>query len=80
MVLIFKNNAVILSLNKEIYTLDAINTSLADFLEIASIDISSLDNLNVVTLKPKDPELLPVIGYEFMNYLLASIKHSDLVA
>jgi len=73
-----KSGEVIISLNKKFYNQESIEKCAEEFSGICSTKIECKENFEVA-LKPKGGIDPGTIGYEFCNYLLASMKNENLV-
>jgi len=73
-----KKEQIFITLNKKFYDLSAVKESLEDFKEVCTSIIKNNENLEII-LKPKDRELMNILGYEFCNYVLGLMKNKTLV-
>ncbi len=74
-----EKNEVCITLNKEFYNNQAIKDSLLDFKEVCDGEVEEDKENQIIILKPKENEMLYVVGYEFCNYILGSMKNKSLV-
>ena len=70
---------ICISLNKKFYDTKAVKESLADFKGICEGKIKEDRCLINIILKPKEKNMLNIIGYEFCNYALGLMKNKMLV-
>jgi len=70
---------ICISLNKKFYDTKAVKESLADFKEVCEGKIKEDKYAINIVLKPKEKDMLSVLGYEFCNYALGLMKNKMLV-
>jgi len=74
-----EENEISIFLSSKLYDLQIIKEVLADFKEVCEGHIEE-SNLRIkIVLKPKEKDILDVIGYEFCNYVLGLMKNKLLV-
>lgn len=73
-----KKKEVILTLNPKIYDLLTVREAAKDFGKVAKFLIKK-DKFIEIKLQPKLTNMLPIIGYEFCNYILGSMKNKGVV-
>lgn len=72
-------NEVFISLNKKFYDTKAVKESLVDFKGVCEGKIKNDKCVINIILKPKEKNMLNIIGHEFCNYTLGLMKNKLLV-
>lgn len=65
---------MIINLNKNIYPLSAIKSSIQAYKKLAKFYLLEKDNYYVLTLSDIDEQVKQVIKDEFCNYILSQVK------
>jgi len=73
-----KKDKIRINLNKNFYSLIAVEESLKDFDKVCYSKIRNKNQIEVI-LEPKDKKLIKILGYEFCNYVLGLMKNKTLV-
>jgi len=67
---------IVISFNKNFYTIEAIKKAIQDYKGIADFNIISNKKENKVEIKNIDPESEDMIEQEFCNYVLGLMKNA----
>ncbi len=70
-----KSRKVLVNVKSGFYPRETIEQTAKKFSDVCELAIKQNDSDIIIALKPKRPVPLDILGYEFMNHVLADLKN-----